>query len=138
MSADPRGGIWYENTRQKKMLRLDTNNNGDVIESISLNSILGEGVNGYKPISVMQICRDRNNNPVMIISANNPGENCYVLAIDLVESDIDEKLLWKAKVQSLFDLNYAGGLYTILLDNNGNNPRIIFGAYWGGVYALGH
>lgn len=87
------------------------------------------------PLSVMQICRDEANNPIMIVSANNNLVNCnYVIAIDLT----DNSLLWKFQVNSPSNLgNYAGGQYTILLDDNGNNPRLLFGAYFGGVYALG-
>jgi len=133
MTADPRGdSIWYENTYHKKLVRLSLAD-GSEMETIYLYELMGS--NDYKPISVMQICGDPSD-PVMIVSANDPWEACYVICIDL-EGGGNNTLLWKYRINSQWDANYAGGQYTILLDDEGHNPRIVLDAYWGGVYALG-
>lgn len=130
MTADPRGdSIWFEDTYHRNLTRLSLNN-GDIMENISIEKLMGSG---YRPISVMQICDETN--PKMIVSANYPLIACYVICIDLVHQN---SLIWMNRVISQWNCDYAGGQYTILLDNARNNPRIIFGAYWGGVYAFGH
>jgi hypothetical protein len=131
MTADPRGdSIWFEDTAHRILERLALSD-GTLMETIYLESLMGSG---YRPISVMQICGETN--PMMIVSANYPLFACYVICIDLEYQQ--NSLMWKNRVNSTWDCDYAGGQYTILLDEMGYNPRIVFGAYWGGVYALGH
>lgn len=130
MTADPRGdSIWYEDAQNKKLDRLWLDN-GTLRETIHIDDIMGS--DDYKPISVMQICDS--SNPKLIISANDPGTACYVICIDL---ENQKSLMWKYKIESLLNRNYAGGQYTILLNATGYNPRIVFNAYLGGVYGLG-
>ena len=129
MSYDPRGGVWYEDHAGRKLVRLDTNN-GDILDEIVMDELIGE--RDYIPMSVMEVCGNVTN-PIMIISANKFFKKYYVCAIDLT----DNSLIWKVEINSLFKWNYAGGQYTILMDENGNNPRIVFGSYWDGVIAIG-
>jgi len=131
MTVDPRGdSIWFEDTYNRNLTRLSLSN-GAIIENISIEKRMGSG---YRPISCMQICGKTN--PMMIVSANNPLVACYVICIDLEYNY--NPVIWSNRIKSTFNCNYAGGQFTILLDNAGNNPRIVFGAYWGGVYAFGH
>lgn len=140
MSSDPRGGVWYQENQiapfqqvvNHMIYRLDTENDGNVLQEIDFDdeNIMGEI--GYRPLSVLQICGDETD-PIMIVSANDPFDKLFVIAIDLT----DEKLIWKVQINNWWDENYAGGQYTFLMDDNGENPRVLFGGYYKGVYALG-
>ena len=57
----------------------------------------------------------------------------WVLAIDL----LDNSLLWKVLIEETRPLNHAGGQYTILMDESGGNPRVVFGKWSAGVMAIG-
>ena len=96
--------------------------------------------NEYIPMSVPQICSS-GDDLTMIVSANyhDPDsffdvEN-YVIAIDLEEND--NTLMWKVLIEENIWWRHASGQYTILLDDNNENPRIVFCKWAGGVYALG-
>jgi hypothetical protein len=142
MSCDPRGGIWYEDHTGRRVIRLDTNN-GEILDNISIDELINEYSQSppyerkeFIPMSVMEICGNEGN-LIMIISANNHTffplfVKNYVIAIDLS----DNSLLWKYVIEDQDPYNYAGGQYTILTDDTGGNPRIVFIKYFGGVMAI--
>ncbi len=83
-------------------------------------------------MSDMIICDMRH--PIMIVSAINIKYKKYVLAIDLK----DNSVIWKVRIDSALNLNYAGGQFTILKKNNDSSKnRIVFGTNWDGVMAIG-
>jgi hypothetical protein len=141
MSYDPRGGIWYLDSHYiypsgRRLVHFDTED-GYIIEEIVIDELIDDGKE-YIPMSIMEIC-GINENLTMIVSANNhtelPFHNVenYVIAINLT----DNSLLWKVLVESDVWLNYAGGQYTILMDENLDNPRVLFAKWLGGVMAIG-
>lgn len=142
-SMDPRGGLWYEDLRGKKLVHFKKEDDKIVIsEVIHVNKLVKDRIlDNYKPLSCMTIC-DRKN-PVMLISVITYFFKKYIFAIELDKIDseknnYDDAILWDNKTTD-FGINYAGGQYTILKKNNNNSEknRILFGMYWDGVRAIG-
>ena len=92
----------------------------------------------YQPLSGMIIC-ESDNQLIMIVSANWHHKwipfyvRNWVIAIDLS----DNSLLWKVLVENRRIFNIAGGQYTVLMDNNGENPRVVFHKVFGEIMAIG-
>jgi PKD repeat protein len=159
-TADPRGGIWYEDADQWPWRINDGNNklfryyeedgSHNDTETIDMKTILND--NDY-PNSTVQPCSDMTicgtpTYPIMLISANHPRfqEGKWVLAINLTT----KTQIWNVSVppyasalnlpwpyinHSLGDFNYAVGDYTILQWHN--QSRILFPTYPGGMMAIG-
>jgi hypothetical protein len=127
------GGFWYEDLKDRKLVRFKKENNSiSIIEEIKLKDYIPSFFNSFKPMSCMTICD--NKNPVMLISAIKYFFKKYILAIDLMDNN---KLLWSVKTDNI-GINYAGGQFTILKkNNNSSDNRIVFGTYWNGVMAIG-
>jgi outer membrane protein assembly factor BamB len=132
-SKDPHGGFWFEDTPGKKLVRF-IKKDGELCKSeeIRVNDIVPNLFGNYRPLSCMTICDD--NRPVLLISVITLFFGKYIVAVDL---ENDNKVLWRVKTDNI-GINYAGGQYTILKrDTDPSNNRILYGAYWGGVVALG-
>jgi outer membrane protein assembly factor BamB len=133
-AVDPRGGFWYVDPFGGKLVHFSTEN-GDIIEEILIDKLLDE--NGiHLPSSVMTICGNESN-PILIVSASALipfKSNSYVIAIDLQENN---SLLWKVKLFEgfVFTFDLAFGQYTILIKDN--NPRVVFGSFRNGIWAIG-
>lgn len=133
-SMDPRGGFWVEDTRGKKLVRFIKKDDELLkTEEINVNDLVPSLFGNYRPLSCMTICDE--NHPVLLISVITLFFGKYVLAVDL---ENDNEVLWRVKTDDV-GINYAGGQYSILKkdDDSGNN-RMLYGAYWGGVVALGN
>ena len=138
-SKDPRGGFWYLDSDWFRPLNpgarkaFHYTENGNIIESIFPDALINNGYQ-YIPMSVMEIC-GYNGRLIMILSANYHDAlyqvvKNYVIAVDLSSGNT---LVWSKQIENQSWMNYAGGQYTILMDNNGANPRIVFIKYQGGV-----
>lgn len=131
---DPRGGFWYIDSWGGNLIRFSTVD-GSILEKIYINGLVQE--KGYHiPSSVMTICGN-DTNPVLIVSATalNPlGASSYVIAIDLAANN---SLLWKVKLFKgfLISIDLVFGQYTILMKNE--EPRVVFGSFSDGVWAIG-
>jgi len=142
LTYDPRGGIWYEDHSGRRLYRYDLDS-GEVLENIFLDDLIDEYDSfGNKlefiPMSPMFICGDPVN-PIMLVSANTPELTFpikrYVIGIKLKKDH--NQLLWKVLVDDDEWLNYVGSQFTILMDDNWENPRILCAKYKGGVMAIG-
>ena len=142
LTYDPRGGIWYQEHDAGKLCRYCLNNGTQldeiiVDELIDEYDLLGQRLH-FKTMSPMVICSG-GLHPVMLVSANTPlwtyPIKRYVIAIRLEQND--NQLLWKVLVDDDEWLNYIGSLYTVLMDESWQNPRIICAKYKGGVMAIG-
>jgi len=142
-SKDPRGGVWYEDLRGKKLVHFKKIDDKIIIaEEIHVNKLVKDKLlDIYKPMSCMTIF-DRKN-PVMLISVITYFFKKYIFAIELnkinpnINNNYDDSILWKIKTTD-FGINYAGGQFTILKKNNTPaDNRILFGMYWDGVMAIG-
>lgn len=133
-AKDPRGGFWYIDSFGGKLVHFSTSN-GSIIEEIFIDNLVKEK-GKHHPSSVMTICGN-DTNPILIVSASSLRllkANSYVIAIDLAANN---SLLWKVKLFEGFPLfmDLAFGQYTILMKDN--NPRVIFGSFRDGVWAIG-
>jgi len=133
-AVDPRGGFWYIDSLGGKLVHFSTNN-GSIIEEIIIDDLI-EDDGKYHPSSVMTICGNYTN-PILLVSASSlkiHRANSYVIAIDLASNN---SILWKVKLFEGIPLfmDLAFGQYTILMKNN--NPRIVFGSFRDGVWAIG-
>jgi outer membrane protein assembly factor BamB len=133
-SKDPRGGFWFEDTRGKKLVHfIKKDDELCKSEEINVNDLVPSLFGNYRPLSCMMICDE--NHPVLLISVITLFFGKYVVAVDL---ENDNEILWRVKTDDV-GINYAGGQYSILKkDNESGNNRILYGAYWGGVVALGY
>lgn len=131
---DPRGGFWYVDPFGGKLVHFSTED-GSILEEIVIDDLVQEkGV--HIPSSVMTICGN-DTNPVLIVSASalRPVRaSSYVIAIDLAANN---SLLWKVKLFGgpLLSIDLAFGQYTILMKNE--EPRVVFGSFRDGVWAIG-
>ncbi len=131
-SKDPRGGVWFEDLGGKRLVRF-CEKKGTIKDDIFIPDLIQEeDSKNYMPMSDMTICDM--NHPIMIVSAINIKYKKYVLALDLENNN---SVLWKVRIDSALNLNYAGGQFTILKKNNDpSKNRIVFGTYWDGVMAI--
>jgi outer membrane protein assembly factor BamB len=133
-AVDPRGGLWYVDPFGGKLVHFSTDN-GDIIEEIFIDELVEE--NGkHLPSSVMTICGN-DTNPILLVSASALvpfKSNSYVIAIDL---QANNSLLWKVNLFEglFFSFDLAFGQYTILIKDN--NPRVVFGSFRNGIWAIG-
>ncbi|MBN1637427.1 MAG: PQQ-like beta-propeller repeat protein, partial [Ignavibacteriales bacterium] len=141
-TKNPRGGFWYEDCDQVRLLNNTGGNklvrfneeNGSIIEEIDMKTILNDtGKNKDLPVlpsSDMTICGTPSY-PIMLISANHQWrkEGKWVMAINLSDNN---SVLWKIALNETFlsHMNYANGDYTILTENN--QSRILFCTWLGG------
>ena len=131
---DPRGGFWYIDSLGGKLVHFSTED-GNIIEEIIIDELIQEeGL--HLPSSVMTICGN-DTNPILIVSASSLKllkANSFVIAIDL---EANNSLLWKVKLFEGFfiSMDLAFGQYTILIKED--KPRIIFGSFRDGVWAIG-
>jgi len=133
-TLDPRGGFWYIDPFGEKVNRFSMDD-GKIIEIISVDDLLNED-GKHLPSSVMTIFGNESN-PVLILSATclRPFRaSSYIVAIDLENNN---SLLWKIKLYQgpLWKINLGFGEYIVLMKYK--EPRVLFGSFSDGVYALG-
>ncbi|VVB60064.1 PQQ-like domain protein [uncultured archaeon] len=124
-AKDPRGGFWYEDSDQiaslwngdtlgNKLVRFYEENGTEMKgQTIDMTKLLNDEQTVI-PCSDMVICGTETN-PIMLMSANHDWgeEGKWVVAINLSDNN---SLIWKVPIDSSY--NYAGGLYTILTEDN--------------------
>ena len=133
-TRDPRGGFWFVDSWGGKLLHFSTED-GNIIEEVVTDDLV-QGPGRHDPSSVMTICGNETN-PILIVSAASSKvfrSTSYVIAVDLAA---ENSLLWKVKIfeGNLFFRDLAFGQYTVLMNNN--KPRIVFGSFYDGVWAIG-
>jgi len=137
-TKDPRGGFWYEDTKDCMLVHFQIiDDEICIVEKIAVNDFIPNLFGTFRPLSCMTICGTTD--PIMLISAITLFFNKYVVAIRLGELGCEDsyEVCWRVKT-NVAGMNYSGGQYTILKkDDDPYHHRILYGGYWGGVIALG-
>jgi len=131
-AIDPRGGVWYYTTRSTRLLRL-SESTGALIQSINVNSIVGDSTGTFIPFSVMTISGDETSPVMMVAASTSSFSRTYVTAIDLAAGS----LIWKFRVdEGKGFYGMPSGQYPTLL-NSSNEPVVVFSTRQNGLWALG-
>jgi outer membrane protein assembly factor BamB len=132
-ALDPResGGIWYFAFASSELLRLDEISGG-LIQTIDVDSIVGDDTGTFIPHSVMTISGDGESPVMMVAAAASNYSRAYVIAIDLNAGS----LLWKYQVDEGRGFNGTpAGQYPMLL-NSEEEPVVVFSTRQNGVWGL--